>query len=264
MAAPRRKQAESSISRGIQNTEVRFERKIEERLLQERLLNATAAGRSASEKEKAEELRRQQITELEEQEEQMQMQQLRIAQMNAAYRKRLLAKRTVSTRTSPKGAQGFARFMRLSTLLWLGWIQFVLACGYAVSFGFKLTQSAFCSTTVGGVVCTVTGIIGDAISFIGGFNVSGINLIDLMLWCFGGLIATFTISIVIAVLLASITEKERPLQTPASIVILAFFFMLNMVPVLNLVPWILIWAGMQLLGPSLSSVSKLSSAIKKP
>lgn len=262
MAEPRRQESASSI-RGIQNTEVRFQNIAQDRLLQERLLDASDKDRferNQEEEEDEADFQRQQIIEAAQQEEQMR--QIRIAQQNAAHRKNLLAKRRIALQ-DPKATQGFSRFMRASTLLWLGWIQFFFACAYAVSFGLKMAQMAFCDTTVGGAVCTITGVLGEAVGFFGGFSVRSINLIDLMLWCFGGLIAIFTVCILIGVLLISMSQKEKPLNTPFSIIALAFVFMLNMIPVLNLIPWILIWAWVQLMGPALPITKKLSSATKK-
>ena len=251
MQAYKNSQKENDARRGIQNTEVRFQKKIKERLLSEQLQNpqlrALRDQESASNNDDFEDTSVPQTS----------FDTKRNSQYQNTLRRESL--KNISLKKGVLASRSGASFGGLGTLLWITFFQLFFAICSAFFFAtYALTEGYVESSTLGGIA----GMFNSLIESLVGVDLLAVVSGLWFAWCFWGLIALITFLILFIAIPWFLIQKIHVFSGSGTVLAFGLCVGANLTPFLNIIPWIELWAGYWLLQGPLQTMKSLSNGSK--
>ena len=250
MTEYKKPQTEADAQRGIQNTTTRFKETIKKRLLSEQIKNAETRSKQDNQTAEEEAILYDHIAQEEEYEAMQTDALLQSASIRAQTRN--TAEALKSTNNLPK------KIFPGGSLLILVWIIF-FQFFFALCSGFFFATYAFTTGFIEGTtVGSVAGFFNSLIT-----SLVGVDLINIVsgLWfamAFWALILLITFLVLILIIPLFVLQKIPAFDGMGAILFLSVSFACNLVPFLNIIPWIEIWAGYWLLSGSIETIKGLS------
>lgn len=264
MAQPSKNPSKSDLNRGITNSGIRtaderFLKDVEGRasfseasLQREQLKKLTDIERIEAEER---DLATATTIEQEQIENAQQLQRQQIAVRTAELRKKInLAK----SRRTP----GVSRFMGLSLLVTVGMLQIIWAVISATWFGIAIARDSVCSTAIISWGCKLLAGASSAIDYVTGLDLSIVVSFEVIGYAFWALILLITLCVVFCSLILFKLQKVPALESSVAKAGFVLSLALNLVPFLNIIPWIEIWAGVWIAKSAVSSVTNVPNLAK--
>lgn len=253
----KKESAALDAERGISSV-ARFEDDIRKRLTQEQLLNAANDEESGQEERRAAIIEAQAAVEEEE---------FRIAQQELIRRQQALLQQKAQSRAQTSGPLTVLnRPWIIGTFSMLAFLQCVSAICSAVGLGLEAARQTVCSETVAGkAICGTASVFNEFFNFFG-VDLSAYLPFEMIAYGFWALILMLTVGVFFATTFIEWSRNHREshiLNSTNALFVTTLCVALNLVPILNIFPWIELWGAYWLLGGSFFRLSGLSSASPK-